>query len=67
MTFPVPVVSTKVSPPPIMLAGGGGGAMKPGRYVKSKDAPLANLFLSMADAMGGTRLASHGDSTGRFA
>jgi hypothetical protein len=52
---------------PIMLAGGGGGAMKPGRYVKSKDAPLANLFLSMADAMGGTPLASHGDSTGRFA
>jgi hypothetical protein len=52
---------------PIMLAGGGGGAMRPGRYVKSKDAPLANLFLSMADAMGGTPLASHGDSTGRFA
>jgi hypothetical protein len=52
---------------PIMLAGRGGGAMQPGRYVKSKDAPLANLFLSMADAMGGTPLASHGDSTGRFA
>ena len=52
---------------PILLAGGGGGAMKAGRYVKAKQQPLANLFLTMSDAMGGAELASHGDSTGRFA
>jgi len=34
--------------------------------VKPKPQPLANLFLSMADGMGGPELASHGDSTGRF-
>ena len=52
---------------PIVLAGAGGGAMRTGRYVKAKGQPLANLFLSMADAMGGAELTSHGDSTGRFA
>jgi Protein of unknown function (DUF1552) len=51
---------------PVLLAGAGGGAFKPGQYVKAKDQPLSNLFLSMADAMGGARLESHGDSTGRF-
>jgi hypothetical protein len=51
---------------PILLAGAGGGSMKTGRYVKAKEQPLANLFLSMSDAMGGPELASHGDSTGRF-
>jgi hypothetical protein len=40
---------------------------KPGRYVKAKEQPLTNLFLSMADAMGSGRIESHGDSTGRFA
>jgi len=52
---------------PILLAGAGGGAMKTGRYVQAKQQPLANLFLSMADAMGGAELSAHGDSTGRFA
>jgi len=52
---------------PILLAGAGGGTMKTGRYVKAKGQPLANLFLSMADGMGGPQLTSHGDSTGRFA
>jgi hypothetical protein len=53
---------------PILLAGSGGGTLKPGRYVKAKEQPLANLFLTMADAMGGeTPLEKHGDSTGRFA
>jgi hypothetical protein len=52
---------------PIVVAGAGGGTLKTGRYVKTKDQPLANLFLTMADGMGGQELASHGDSTGRFA
>ncbi|MEO8018676.1 MAG: DUF1552 domain-containing protein [Pseudomonadota bacterium] len=53
---------------PVVLAGSGGGALKPGRYVKTESAPITNLFLSMADAMGvSQRIESHGDSTGRFA
>jgi hypothetical protein len=52
---------------PILLAGGGGGALKTGRYLKSEPKPLSNLFLSMSDAMGGTPLEKHGDSTGRLA
>jgi hypothetical protein len=52
---------------PILVAGGGNGAMKPGRFVKTaQDTSLANLFLTMSDAMGGKPLASHGDSTERF-
>jgi hypothetical protein len=52
---------------PIVVAGAGGGAFKPGRYVRTDAAPITNLFLSMADAMGGPqRIESHGDSTGRF-
>ncbi|HKU89511.1 MAG TPA: DUF1552 domain-containing protein [Steroidobacteraceae bacterium] len=52
---------------PIVVAGAGGGAFRPGRYVKAKEQPITNLFLSMADAMGTERIESHGDSTGRFA
>jgi Protein of unknown function (DUF1552) len=52
---------------PLVLAGSGSGALKPGRYVKSEPMPITNLFLTMADGMGGERIASHGDSTGRFA
>ncbi|HTU66081.1 MAG TPA: DUF1552 domain-containing protein [Steroidobacteraceae bacterium] len=51
---------------PILLAGGGGGSIKPRGYVQAKAQPLANLFLTMADGMGGQELAAHGDSTGRF-
>jgi hypothetical protein len=51
---------------PVVVAGAGGGAFRPGRYVKAKDQPITNLFLSMADAMGTERIESHGDSTGRF-
>jgi hypothetical protein len=51
---------------PIVLAGAGGGAFQPGRYVKAKEQPLTNLFLSMADAMGATGIEAHGDSTARF-
>jgi hypothetical protein len=50
----------------VLLAGAGGGAFQPGRYVKAKEQPLSNLFLSMADAMGAEGVDSHGDSTGRF-
>jgi len=52
---------------PIVLAGGGSGALKPGRYVKTAGAPITNLFLTMADAMGARGVESHGDSTGRLA
>jgi hypothetical protein len=52
---------------PVLLAGAGGGAFQPGRYVKAKEQPITNLFLSMADAMGTQQIAAHGDSTGRFA
>src|SRR6186713_82169 len=51
---------------PIVLAGSGSGAMKPGRYVKSPDTPITNLFLTMADAMDAKHVDSHGDSTGRL-
>ncbi len=51
---------------PIVLAGGGSGALKPGRFVKTPGAPLTNLFLTMADAMGTKGIESHGDSTGRL-
>jgi hypothetical protein len=51
---------------PVLLAGSGSGAFRSGRYVKAKEQPLSNLFLSMADAMGATGIETHGDSTGRF-
>jgi hypothetical protein len=51
---------------PILLAGSGGGGLNTGRFVKTKGTPLSNLFLSMADRMGGAPLENHGDSTGRF-
>src|SRR5689334_21413495 len=43
---------------PILLAGSGGRGLTTGRYVKAKQQPLANLFLTMADRMGGAELAS---------
>jgi hypothetical protein len=51
---------------PVVMAGAGGGAFKPGRYVKATPAPITNLFLSMADAMGTKGIEQHGDSTGRL-
>lgn len=50
---------------PLVLAGAAGGAFKPGRYVNAGSAPLANLFLSMTDALG-VEVEKHGDSTGRL-
>src|SRR5262245_18125484 len=52
---------------PVVLAGAGGGAFQPGRFVKAREQPITNLFLSMADAMGTDGIRSHGDSTSRFA
>ena len=51
---------------PLLLAGAGGGGLKPGRYVKTKPAPLTNLFLTMSDRMGVQGLEKQGDSTGRL-
>ncbi len=52
---------------PILLAGNGGGTLQPGRYSKTDQTPLTNLFLGMADRMGVPALDRHGDSTGRLA
>jgi hypothetical protein len=51
---------------PILLAGNGGGTLQPGRYTKTDQTPLTNLFLGMADRMGVPGLERHGDSTGRL-
>ncbi|KAA1259140.1 hypothetical protein LF1_16680 [Rubripirellula obstinata] len=51
---------------PIVLAGGAGGQIETGRLITPKsERPMANLFLSMLDAMG-TPAESIGDSTGRL-
>ncbi len=52
---------------PILLAGSAGGGLKTGRYLKTRPAPLTNLFLSMGDRMGAEGIERHGDSTGRLA
>src|SRR6185295_771080 len=49
---------------PVILAGGGGGALSPGRYTQYDDQPLANLYLSMMDRIGGKAMDRFGDSTG---
>jgi hypothetical protein len=51
---------------PVILAGGGGGALRPGRYVNHKSAPIANLFLGLADRLGLDDLGQFGDATGRL-
>lgn len=51
---------------PILLAGGGGGTLTPGRYVRHGSKPMSNLFLSLADTAGVSRLERFGDSTGRL-
>jgi hypothetical protein len=52
---------------PIVMAGSAGGQWETGRYLDAGDeCPMANLFLSMLDAMG-TPAESIGDSTGRLA
>ncbi len=51
---------------PIILAGSGGGSLATGRYIKHGSKPTTNLFLSMGDRLGLTRLERFGDSTGRL-
>jgi hypothetical protein len=51
---------------PLLLAGGGGGALTPGRYMQYGGKPLSNLFLTLADQVGVTKLERFGDSTGRL-
>ena len=51
---------------PLILAGRGGGTLSPGRHIKlEKPAPMANLFLSMAERMN-VKIERFGDSTGRL-
>ncbi|TWU48826.1 hypothetical protein Poly51_47300 [Rubripirellula tenax] len=51
---------------PIILAGGGGGSFQTGRWIQPKsERPMANLFMSMLDAME-TPVESIGDSSGRL-
>ena len=51
---------------PLVLAGGGGGLLTGGRYVQHGGKPVSNLFLSLADQVGVTKLDRFGDSTGRL-
>ena len=48
---------------PIVVAGKGNGTLTTGRVVDTA-APLANLWVSLAQKAGATGIASHGDSTG---
>jgi hypothetical protein len=48
---------------PVILAGHAGGTLKPGRYTRVNDQPVTNLFLSLADRIGGPKLERFGDST----
>jgi uncharacterized protein DUF1552 len=51
---------------PIVVAGGAAGKVRGGRHIKYADpAPLANLHLTMLDAVG-VRLESFQDSTGKI-
>ena len=51
---------------PLILAGGAGGKIETGRRIRpTSERPMANLFLSMLDAMG-TPTESIGDSSGRL-
>ncbi len=52
---------------PVILAGGGGGTLRPGRFVQHGAKPMTNLFLKMAETMGGKELRRLGDSTGVLA
>jgi hypothetical protein len=51
---------------PTLVAGRAGGALEPGSHIKSpKGTPIANLWLSMINAMG-LKKGSLGDSTGKL-
>ena len=51
---------------PLLLAGGGGGLLTGGRFVRHSNQPMSNLFLTLADQAGVTKLERFGDSTVRL-
>lgn len=51
---------------PLILAGEGGGTLNTGRYHKCGSKPATNLFVSLADRMGLSKVERFGDSTGRL-
>jgi hypothetical protein len=53
------------APLPVVLLGGASGRVKGGRHIATRDAPMANLLLTMLDKVG-IHLESFGDSTGRI-
>jgi hypothetical protein len=51
---------------PVIVAGRGGGAVSPGRHIEVTEQPIANLYVSMLNAVG-VSTASFGNSTGALA
>ncbi|QSQ22035.1 DUF1552 domain-containing protein [Pyxidicoccus parkwayensis] len=47
---------------PVLIGGSGGGALTPGRHVRYNAAPLANLYISLMQAMGVPGISSFGDN-----
>jgi len=50
---------------PVILAGRAGGRVQTGRFLKTNDQPMTNLYLSMLD-LHGVKAARIGDSTARL-
>ena len=50
---------------PVILAGRAGGRVQTGRFLKTNDQPMSNLYLSMLD-LHGVKAARVGDSTARL-
>ena len=51
---------------PLVLAGAGGGRLRTGRYVQHGSKPTSNLFLTLAERLGLSKVDKFGDSTGRL-
>jgi hypothetical protein len=47
---------------PVLIGGSGGGALTPGRHVRYNAAPLANLYISLMQAMGVPGITTFGDN-----
>lgn len=47
---------------PVLIGGSGGGAVTPGRHVRYNADPLANLYISLMQAMGVPGITSFGDN-----
>lgn len=50
---------------PVILAGSGGGRIQTGRYLRSTDVPMSNLFVEMLNQVG-VPTKTFGDSNGRL-